>query len=109
MARSRPEDIEYINRLKFGSRFNYVPEHHSAEDVESENYFHNISTRYLNVGDEIQVCIKHEDKSWSKCWFEVVSITPEDTRIDRIGTWRDLNKPQKAPAPAKPAKVREAA
>ena len=44
MARSRPEDIEYINRLKFGSQFNYTPEHHSKEDVESDNYFHNIST-----------------------------------------------------------------
>tara|TARA_B100000676_G_scaffold101302_1_gene101057 strand:- start:228 stop:359 length:132 start_codon:yes stop_codon:yes gene_type:complete len=36
MARSRPEDIEYINRLKFGSQFNYTPEHHSKEDVESD-------------------------------------------------------------------------
>ncbi len=44
MARSRPEDIEYINRLKFGSQFNYTPEHHSKEDVESDDYFLNIST-----------------------------------------------------------------
>ena len=28
MARSPSEDIEYINRLKFGSQFNYLPEHH---------------------------------------------------------------------------------
>jgi len=28
MARSRPEGIEYINRLKFNSQFNYTPEHH---------------------------------------------------------------------------------
>jgi len=26
MARSPPEDIEYINRLKFGSQFNYMHE-----------------------------------------------------------------------------------
>ena len=36
MARPRPEDIECINRLKFGSQFNYTPEHHSKEDVESD-------------------------------------------------------------------------
>lgn len=108
MARSRPEDIEYIDRLKFGSRFNYVPENHSKEDVESDNYFHNLSQRYLQVGDEIQVCIKHEDKSWSKCWFEVTAITDTDTSIERIGTWRDLNKPKKA-APPKPKATKEAA
>ncbi len=56
MARSRTEDIEYINRLKFGSQFNYTPEHHSKEDVESDNYFHNISTRFLAAGDEIRIC-----------------------------------------------------
>ena len=43
MARSRPEDIEYINRLKFGSQFNYTPEHHSKEDVEGDNYFRILS------------------------------------------------------------------
>jgi len=26
MARSRSEDIEHFNRLKFGSQFNYMPE-----------------------------------------------------------------------------------
>ena len=31
MARSRPEDIEYINRLKFGSQFNYMPKHHGGK------------------------------------------------------------------------------
>ena len=63
MARSRPEDIEYINRLKFGSQFNYTPEHHGKEDIESDNYFHNISTRYLAAGDEIRVNIKNNDGS----------------------------------------------
>ena len=108
MARSRPEDIEYIDRLKFSSRFNYVPENHSKEDVESDNYFHNISQRYLQAGDEIHVCIKHEDKSWSKRWVEVVSVTAEHTRIEPISSWRDANKPKKA-APAKATKVKEAA
>lgn len=108
MARSRPEDIEYIDRLKFCSRFNYVTQDHTKEDVESEDYFHNLSQRYLQVGDEIQVCIKHEDKSWSKCWFEVVSITNENTHVEPIGAWRDLNKPKKA-APPKPKATKEAA
>jgi hypothetical protein len=27
MAHSRPEDIEYTNRLKFGLQFNYTPGH----------------------------------------------------------------------------------
>jgi len=44
MAGSRPEDFEYINRLKFGSQLDYTPGHHNKEDVESDNYFHNIST-----------------------------------------------------------------
>ena len=38
MARSRPVDIEYINRLKFGSQFNYTREPHGKEDVEGDNY-----------------------------------------------------------------------
>ena len=54
-VRSRPEDIEYISRLKFGSQFNYTPEFHSKSDVEGDNYFHNISTRYLAAGDEIRL------------------------------------------------------
>ena len=66
MARSRPEDIEDINRLKFGSQFNHTPEHHGKEDIESHNYFHNISTRYLAAADEIRVNIKNDDGSWSK-------------------------------------------
>ena len=50
-ARSRPEDIEYISRLKFGSQFNYTPEHHSKEDIDVDNYWHNISTRYLAAAE----------------------------------------------------------
>ena len=44
MARSPSEDIEYINRLKFGSQLNYTPEQHVKVDIESDDYFHNIST-----------------------------------------------------------------
>ena len=66
MARPRPVDIEYINRLKFGSQFNYTPEHHTKEDIESDNYFHNNSTRNLAAGDEIRVNIKNDKGTWSK-------------------------------------------
>ena len=98
MARSRPEDIEYIDRLKFSSRFNYVPENHSKEDVESDNYFHNISSRYFAAGDEIRVNIKHEDGSWSKRWYEVITMTPETTVIEATENWRHYNAPKKAKA-----------
>ena len=66
MARSRPEDIKYINRLKFGSQFNHTPGNHGKEEIESGNYFPNISTRHLTAGDEIRVDIKKNDGSWSK-------------------------------------------
>tara|TARA_A100001037_G_scaffold251940_1_gene235717 strand:- start:46 stop:216 length:171 start_codon:yes stop_codon:yes gene_type:complete len=39
MAHAIPKDIEYVSRLKFGSQFNYTPEHRSKEDVEGDNYF----------------------------------------------------------------------
>ena len=70
ITRSRPEDIEYINRLKFGSQFNYAPKHHGKEDIESDDYFHNISTWYLAAGDEICVILKNDDGPWSKRWYK---------------------------------------
>lgn len=105
-ARSRPEDIEYISRLKFGSQFSYTPEHHAKEDIDVDNYFHNVSSRYFAAGDEIRVNIKHEDKSWSKRWYEVLSITPTDTVIEPTGPWQSFNKPKKA---TKPAPIKKAA
>jgi len=103
-ARSRPEDIEYISRLKFGSQFSYTPGDHSKEVIDVDNYFHNISSRYFAPGDEIRVNIKHEDKSWSKRWYEVISITPEKTVIEPTGAWQTYNKPKrKAATPIKEA------
>jgi len=102
-ARSRPEDIEYISRLKFGSQFNYTPEQHAKEDIDAENYFHNISTRYLAAGDEIRVNIKEEDGSWSKRWYEVISITPELTVVEPTGAWQQFNKPKRKTSPVKEA------
>jgi len=43
MAQARPEDIEYVSRLKFSSQFNCTPEHHSKEAVEGDNYFQFLS------------------------------------------------------------------
>ena len=95
-ARSRPEDIEYISRLKFGSQFSYTPAQHSEKDIDVDNYFHNVSSRYFAPGDEIRVNIKHEDGSWSKRWYEVIAITPDSTVIEPIDAWRLFNAPKKS-------------
>ena len=97
-VRSRPEDIEYISRLKFGSQFSYTPAHHTTEDVVEDNYFHNISSRYFAAGDEIRINIKLEDGSWAKRWFEVISITPDTTIVEPVENWRHYNVPKKAKA-----------
>ena len=52
-ARSRPEDIEYISRLKFGSQFSYTPDHHTKEDIDVDNYFHNVSRHAQNEPDTV--------------------------------------------------------
>ena len=104
-ARSRPEDIEYISRLKFGSSFNYTPDHHSMKDVETPNYFHNLANRYFAPGDEIRINIKNEDKSWSKRMYQVISMTPETTVIEPMGAWISYNAPKKS----KPTAVKKAA
>ena len=103
MATSRPEDIEYISRLKFGSRFQYVTDH-SKEDVSKDNYFHNISQRYLVTGDEIKVVVHHADKTWSKGWFEVVSSDKFNTIVELISPWREGGPKRKPEAPAKRVK-----
>jgi len=36
MAQARPEDIEYVSRLEFGSYFNPTPVHQVKEDVEGD-------------------------------------------------------------------------
>jgi len=97
-ARSRPEDIEYISRLKFGSQFSYTPANHAKEDIDVANYFHNVASRYFAKGDEIRVNIKHEDGSWSKRWYEVITMTPETTVIEATENWRHYGAPKKAKA-----------
>ena len=97
-ARSRPEDIEYISRLKFGSQFSYTPANHAKDDIDVANYFHNVASRYFAPGDEIRVNIKHEDGSWSKRWYEVITMTPETTVIEATENWRHYGAPKKAKA-----------
>ncbi len=87
-AQSLPEDIEYRQRLKWGSVFQYTTKQHSRADVLTPNYFHNISQRYLDMGDEIHVCIQHLDGSWSKGLFEVILIDHKNTEIEQLGSWR---------------------
>jgi hypothetical protein len=63
-----------------------------------------MSSRYFAAGDEIRVNIKHKDKSWSKRYYEVISITATDTVIEPNGPWQTFNKPKrKAAAPIKEA------
>lgn len=86
--KSKPEDIEYRHRLKWGSVFQYTTKEHSRKDVVSDNYFHNISTRYLQPGDEINIAVLHMDGSWSKGVFEVISIDAADTVVEQVDKWR---------------------
>ena len=75
------------------------------KDVETPNYFHNLANRYFAPGDEIRINIKHEDKSWSKRMYQVISMTPETTVIEPMGAWISYNAPKKT----KPTTVKKAA
>lgn len=108
--RSRPEDIEYRLRLKYASEFNYATSEHVRKDVEAPNYFHNISQRYLMVGDLIHVGILHADGTSSKGVFEVVKIDADETVVDQIVPWRSVTgkitrKAAKPLEPSRPAKA----
>lgn len=88
MAVSKPEGIEYVSRLKFASRFQYTTQDHTTIDVCSTNYFHNLSQRYLNEGDEVQVVVVPKKGEWHKALFEVVSVTPKETKVEQLTQWR---------------------
>jgi hypothetical protein len=88
MAVAKPENIEYVARLKFATRFQYLAQDHSTLDVVSDNYFHNISGRYLNEGDEIQIVVVPKKGEWYKALFEVVSITATETKVEQLTQWR---------------------
>jgi hypothetical protein len=86
--RSRPEDIEYRHRLKWGSVFQYTTREHSCDDIVVDNYFHNISTRYLRPGDEIHVTVLDSEDVWKKGVFEVSHMDLKNTGIKMIEGWR---------------------
>jgi hypothetical protein len=88
MATARPEGIEYVSRLKFATRFQYLTQDHSTVDVCSDNYFHNISGRYLNEGDEVQIVVVPKKGEWHKALFEVVSVTSKETKVEQLTQWR---------------------
>lgn len=87
-ARARPEDIEYRNRLKWGTVFQYTTREHSIQDIVADNYFHTLSQRYLMPGDEIHVAVLHSDGSWHKAVFEVTISDLKRTLIEQISDWR---------------------
>lgn len=103
MASAKLDCVEFIHRLKFASVIQYTTDH-DREAVESPNYFHTLSHRYIEAGDEIRVVIR-QGKAWSKAVFEVVSVSREETVVALLSAWRDggaaAATPVAAPAPAR--------
>jgi hypothetical protein len=95
MASAKLDCVEFIHRLKFASVIQYTTDH-DREAVESPNYFHSLSHRYVVPGDEIRVVIT-QGKSWLKTVFEVVSATPTETVVERLTAWREPGVPLAEP------------
>ena len=93
MACAKPENVEYRNRLKFGTQIQYTADDVSIDDVMGDNFFHTIAHRYIQAGDEISInvitkgSIEHPIK-WDKAIFEVVSVTPKETKVEIVSEWR---------------------
>lgn len=92
MPQARAENVEYSNRLKFGSTIAYTIDDHGIKDVESDNYFHSLSHRYIAPGDEITVSVITKGTlknpiAWAKARFEVVSCGGKETRVQQITDW----------------------
>jgi len=81
---SRPEDIEYRLRLKWASEFQYTTREHAKEDVLADNYFHNLSQRYLMPGDLIHIAVISENGAWEKALLEVAAISSTKTKINMV-------------------------
>lgn len=88
MSQSLRECIEYRQRLKGFSSFQYSPPKHSRTDILEEDYFHNSARGFFEPGDEIHVGLRHADGSWSKGVFEVISMTEKHTVVEQIVKWR---------------------
>ena len=83
-----PEDMEYRQRLKWGSEFQYNSKDHSRSDVTSEGYFNNVAVRFsFSPGDRIHVVINHLDGSWSRGLFEVISVEDRTATTEQVGDW----------------------
>lgn len=113
-VQAKPELIEYRNRLKFSTVFQYTVEDHAIADVESDNYFHSLSSNYLRAGDELHVCVREPAAGiWYKAIFEVIHVTMTHTGVAQISDWRSTGQPISEPVsepevgikpPQKPAK-----
>jgi uncharacterized protein (DUF2235 family) len=86
LARSKPEDFEYIARLKFASKLRYSTQH-DAELLLEDNYFHNSSTQYLEIGDELDIVCFHDNGAWTKGLLEVVDKSKTMTKVALLGSW----------------------
>jgi hypothetical protein len=84
---AKPELVEYRNRLKFGTSFQYTVADHGTNDVEADNYFHSLSSNYLKPGDDIFVCVKAPG-CWHKAVFEVQSTSATTTTVAQLTPWR---------------------
>lgn len=88
-VQAKPELIEYRNRLKFSTVFQYTIASHTVDDVETDNYFHSLSSNYLRAGDELHVCVRDAVAgTWHKAVFEVTKVTPKETSVSKISDWR---------------------
>ncbi len=109
-VQAKPELIEYRNRLKFSTIFQYTVTDHTMADVEGDNYFHSLSSNYLRPGDELYVCVREPSAGiWYKAVFEVLNVTSTHTGVVQISEWRSTGQLISEPEtglkpPQKPAK-----
>jgi hypothetical protein len=85
--RAKPGEIEFAERLKFGSALSYTVSEHPPELIEEDNYFLPVQN-YLAPGDEIRVTSRRDDATWDKALFEVVESSPKRVIVERITDWR---------------------
>lgn len=84
--RAHPQNVEFSNRLKFGTELSYTTDH-PKETLEEENYFlpcHHLVER----GDELRVIVMRDDGTWDKALFEVSLSSKTRVSVERITPWR---------------------
>ncbi len=107
MAQAKVSDVKAYETRAFASTTTYITDDHKPEDVETENYFHTLSNRYLYVGDRIDVFSILEGspeapKSWAEAAFKVVGIDKFNTSVEMVSPWVNFTagvstKPKAAP------------